>query len=129
MESSCPHCKYEASEKGNQRAHKQSVHEELKLDCTYCRYETPQSRNLEAHIRSAHVELRFNIPRWSIQHHLEQISENSQKTELICHHCEHAARYVGHLSPHILSVHEIKTLNCCYWEHEASTKDNLKAHL
>ena len=57
----CPNCKYEAAEKGNIRAHMQSMHEGAELSCINCENGAPHNINLKTHTKSIQVRLRFNI--------------------------------------------------------------------
>ena len=61
IELGCLNCEYEAAEKGNIRAHMQSVHEGAELSCIHCENGAPHNSNLKTHTKSVQVGLMFNI--------------------------------------------------------------------
>jgi len=106
-DTTCPHCGYEAKDKGTLNQHIKGIHGNVTYSCGQCDHKTKWKGELKRHIESIHGNVTYP-----------------------CDQCEYKSTRRDDLQRHIQSFHEKVTYSC---EHEqcnykATLKGNLKRH-
>jgi len=109
----CPHCDYQATQKGTLKRHIQSVHDGIKYPCLHCDYQATQEGSLKRHIQNVH----------------DGIKSVHDGIKYPCLHCDYQATEKGTLKRHIQSVHDGIKYPCPHCDYQATTKGSLKRHI
>ena len=129
----CDQCEYVATQMGNLKTHKESIHQGIKYPCDQCDYVASQLGNLKQHKERKHEGIRYPCDQCShlstskghLKKHIEAVHMG---IEYSCDKCDLTFKSVKALRLHREAKHEGITYPCLSCEYIASTKALLKKH-